>query len=105
MAPTASPPPRDPRVPNDPNAPQHPASGDEEGLNELLADAERTVEKLRAELAERQRIRERKELTAAQHAEIDRLAEHLANAQVHWGQVRSFFEAALAELRDPEDRR
>lgn len=77
-------------------------NGDEASLNELLADAERTVERLRDELAQRQRVRAEKELTAAQHAEIDRLAEHLANAQVHWGQVRSFFAAAVAELVEPE---
>ena len=74
---------------------------DEARIQALLAEAERTVEELRAELSARQRLRARKEVTAAQHAEIDRLAEHLANAQVHWGQVRSFFEAALDELREP----
>lgn len=96
MAPPSSEDPRDPD-------PRVRAPADEAGLNELLADAERTVEKLRAELAERQRVRAQKELTAAQHAEIERLAEHLANAQVHWGQVRTFFQAALDELRDPRN--
>ncbi|MGC0271437.1 hypothetical protein ACO0LV_00375 [Pseudactinotalea sp. Z1739] len=81
--------------------PRH-SNGDEASLNELLAEAERTVERLRQELAQRQQVRAEKELTAAQHAEIDRLTEHLANAQVHWGQVRSFFAAAMAELVEPE---
>lgn len=88
-------------APPSPPQPQH-SNGDETSLDELLADAERTVERLRQELAQRQQVRAEKELTAAQHAEIDRLAEHLANAQVHWGQVRSFFAAAVAELVVPE---
>ncbi|HLS24802.1 MAG TPA: hypothetical protein VK063_02895 [Beutenbergiaceae bacterium] len=81
------------------------AGTDEASILELLADAERTVALLREELTERQRARARAERTAAQHAEVDRLAEHLANAQVHWGHVRSFLEAAVAELQhQPPDR-
>lgn len=86
------------------SAAHKPRNGDDNAnLDDLLADAERTVERLRAELTARQQVRTEQELSAAQHAEIDRLADHLANAQVHWGQVRSFFEAALAELTEPDD--
>lgn len=66
-------------------------------LERLLAEAEQTVARLQVELRFRRRQQEEGRL-AAQHAELDRLAEHLSRAQVHWGEVRSFFEAAIGEL-------
>lgn len=91
---------------HDAHAPSPDSAGyaDDAALTDLLADAERTVSLLREELAARQRRRAHDQRTAAQHAEVDRLAEHLANAQVHWGHVRSFLEAALAELHDQNPR-
>lgn len=67
-------------------------------LEEMLADAERTVARLRKELEARGAGAVDIEANAAQHAEIDRLAEHLSRAQVHWGEVRAFFEEAISEL-------
>lgn len=67
-------------------------------LEEMLADAERTVARLRKELEARRSAPMDIESNAAQHAEIDRLAEHLSHAQVHWGEVRAFFEEAISEL-------
>lgn len=57
---------------------------------------------LRAELERARAVRSERRELAAQHAEIDRLEEHLSGAQVHWGQVRDFFRAALAEV-SPRD--
>lgn len=73
-------------------------------LERLLDEAEATVSKLRAELAESRRKQSAADGDldagdiAAQKAEVARLQEHLADAQVHWSEVRAFFEAALAEL-------
>lgn len=67
-------------------------------IERLLAEAESAVTSLQAEL-ERARADRDQARQAAQHAEVDRLDEHLTNAQVHWGQVRGFFRAALAEVR------
>lgn len=71
-------------------------------LQEMLSDAERTVARLRHELAAR-RHAARQETTAAQHAEIDRLAEHLDRARIHWSEVRAFFDEALGSLRHPDE--
>lgn len=70
-------------------------------LEEMLVDAEQTVARLRHELATRRRSAEL-ELTAAQHAEVNRLAEHLDRARIHWSEVRAFFDEALGELRHHE---
>lgn len=70
----------------------------EQQLERLLADAESTVASLRRELDGARNRREREAMIRAQHEEIDRLQDHLAEAQVHWGAVREFFEAALREL-------
>ena len=70
----------------------------EQQLERLLEDAEFTVASLRRELDGARGRREREAMLREQHAEIDRLREHLAEAQVHWGAVREFFEAALREL-------
>lgn len=70
----------------------------EEQLERLLSEAESTVASLRRELAELQRRKLTEAEVAGQHAEIDRLAEHLGAAQVHWNEVRAFFEAALQQL-------
>lgn len=67
----------------------------------MLADAEATVSRLRRELVARRAADSDAATEAAQHAEIDRLTEHLARAQVHWGEVRAFFEEALGEVRSP----
>ncbi|QNG20222.1 hypothetical protein G4H71_13260 [Rhodococcus triatomae] len=63
----------------------------ERELERSLADAEDTVALLRRELASRRTHR-------LQHAEIDRLAEHLANSRVRWHEVRVFFEEAFREV-------
>lgn len=67
-------------------------------LERLLAEAENRVARLRAEL-ESARSRQLDDTgSAAQHAEIDRLQEHLSRAEVHWSEVLEFFEAAIREL-------
>lgn len=81
------------------------SSADEE-LQEMLRDAEDTVARLKAELNSRRSLLDDPGGTEAeQHAEIERLAEHLANAKVHWGEVRAFFEEALRELSESRSRR
>ncbi len=60
-------------------------------LLRLMAETEDTVNRLRAELAERRQH-------AAQHAEIERLEHHLAEATVNWSKVKEFFEEVLREL-------
>ncbi|UFU03868.1 hypothetical protein LQF12_04465 [Ruania suaedae] len=60
-------------------------------LVRLMAETEETVNRLRAELAERRQHE-------AQHAEIERLEHHLAEATVNWTKVKEFFEEALREL-------
>lgn len=71
----------------------------------LIADAERTLADIRRQLAEhRDRVDQEAEQDteleqlAAQHAEIDRLAEHLELARVNWGQVRAFFQEVVDQL-------
>ncbi|MFD1716203.1 hypothetical protein [Georgenia deserti] len=64
----------------------------EEELEEILREAESSISALRKELAE-QRLR------ARQHAEIDRLEEHLASTRVRWSEVRAFFDEVIDELR------
>ncbi len=64
----------------------------ERDLRRVLADADAASAGLRAEIA-RQRLQQ------AQHAEIERLEEHLASAVVRWDEVRSFFDHVLHELR------
>lgn len=61
-------------------------------LERVLAEAEATMAEVRRELLERRR-------QDAQHAEIDRLEEHFANAVVRWDEVRGFFDEVLTELR------
>lgn len=60
-------------------------------LLRLMTETEETVNRLRAELAERRQH-------AAQHAEIERLEQHLAEATVNWSKVKEFFEEVLREL-------
>ncbi|WP_200837610.1 hypothetical protein [Ruania rhizosphaerae] len=60
-------------------------------LVRLMAETEATVNRLRAELAERRQHE-------AQHAEIERLEHHLAEATVNWSKVKEFFEEVLREL-------
>ncbi len=64
----------------------------EDQLEQILTDAERVLAELRTALAEQRQL-------ARQHAEIDRLPEHLANTTVRWGQVRVFLQEMLDELR------
>lgn len=78
------------------------ATPSEEQLERMLADAESSVSRLRHELASVRSRRVSEAEKAAQHAEIDRLSEHLSQAQVHWSEVWGFFEAALQELRSDE---
>jgi hypothetical protein len=66
----------------------------EEQLAELVREAEAKLDEVRRELAERRE-------QDAQHAEIDRLAEHLAQTTVRWGEVRGFFDEVITELRAP----
>jgi hypothetical protein len=66
----------------------------EEQLEQILREAEARVAELRRQL-------EQHRLEAAQHAEIERLAEHLAQATVRWGEVRGFFDEVIMELRAP----
>ncbi|WP_119697066.1 hypothetical protein [Microbacterium halotolerans] len=60
-------------------------------LVRLMAETEETVTRLRAELAERRQHE-------AQHAEIERLEHHLAEATVNWAKVKEFFEAVLRDM-------
>lgn len=60
-------------------------------LVRLMAETTDTVTRLRAELAERRQHQ-------AQHAEIERLEHHLAEATVNWAKVKEFFEEVLREL-------
>lgn len=69
-------------------------------LERMLADAQNTVTRLRDELEAVRATRLRDAKEAAQHAEVERLEEHLSRAQVHWGAVQAFFEAAMRELRE-----
>ncbi|MDO8143052.1 MULTISPECIES: hypothetical protein [unclassified Isoptericola] len=69
----------------------------EQELARVVEEAEARLAEVRRELAERRQ-------QEAQHAEIDRLEEHLANATVQWREVGEFFEEALQQLRgDRED--
>lgn len=70
-------------------------------LEILLHEAETTVEALRAELRRRKEQAQQDNL-AAQHLEIDRLAEHLENATVRWNEVKDFFVKLTMELRREE---
>lgn len=70
-------------------------------LEILLHEAETTVEALRAELRRRKEQAQQDNL-AAQHLEIDRLAEHLENATVRWNEVKDFFVKLTMELRKEE---
>ncbi|GGC61482.1 hypothetical protein IEU95_13190 [Hoyosella rhizosphaerae] len=60
-------------------------------LEALLAEAEETVGRLRREMKLRRE-------NAAQHAEIDHLVDHMADAQVRWSEVRAFFNDVLHQL-------
>ncbi|AEF39031.1 hypothetical protein [Hoyosella subflava] len=64
-------------------------------LEQLLEEAEATVVRLRRELHSRREF-------AAQHAEIDKLDEHMAHARVQWSEVRAFFEDVLSQLLSRE---
>lgn len=70
-------------------------------LETLLHEAETTVAALRAELRRRKEQEQRDNL-AAQHLEIDKLAEHLENATVRWNEVKDFFVKLTTELRRDE---
>ncbi|MDO5454470.1 MAG: hypothetical protein Q4F37_05710 [Corynebacterium sp.] len=70
-------------------------------LEILLHEAETTVAALRAELRRRKEQAQQDNL-AAQHLEIDRLAEHLENATVRWNEVKDFFVKLTMELRKEE---
>lgn len=63
-------------------------------LEDLLAQAEERVERLRSELE-----LDREQNLAAQQSEMARFAEHLENAQVNWQLVREFFRSAIEEHR------
>ncbi|WP_166845962.1 hypothetical protein [Isoptericola sp. BMS4] len=76
------------------------AAAVERELERIVAEAETRLAEVRRELAERRR---RSAEHAAQHAEIDRLEEHLANATVRWGEVRDFFDDVITHLRAPGD--
>ncbi|AEG43595.1 hypothetical protein [Isoptericola variabilis] len=67
----------------------------EEQLEQILREAEARVAELRRRLEEHRR-------EAAQHAEVDRLSEHLAAATVRWSEVRGFFDEVITELRAPD---
>lgn len=79
-------------------------------LRDLLADAEGAVAQLRAELTRREEFaRNATDDTTgvdleAQHAEINRLREHLAQAKVRWADVREFFVMVIEELRQGDPR-
>lgn len=73
------------------------AAAVERELERIVAEAEAKLAEVRRELAERR-------LQDVQHAEIDRLEEHLANATVRWEEVRSFFDDVIAQLRRREGR-
>ncbi|WP_402464077.1 hypothetical protein [Isoptericola aurantiacus] len=68
------------------------AAAVERELERIVAEAEARLAQVRRELDERRR-------QDAQHAEIDRLAEHLADATVRWDEVRAFFDDVLHQLR------
>lgn len=70
-------------------------------LEILLHEAETTVAALRAELRRRKEQAQQDNL-AAQHLEIDKLAEHLENATVRWNEVKDFFVKLTMELRREE---
>ena len=72
-------------------------------LERLLADAEVATAKLRQELEEMREHRSTDMERLEQHIEIDRLREHLADAQVHWSEVRDFFDSALKQLYRREE--
>lgn len=69
-------------------------------LEAMLAETEETARELRVELRELRSQREEGARRAAQHAEIERLEEHLAQTRVDWAKVRQFLEEAVRELRD-----
>lgn len=64
-----------------------------EQLAALIDETEHALLELKMEL------RRRRE--AQQHAEIERLDEHLANARISLDGLKAFFQALLAELRGP----
>ncbi|MDO5635340.1 MAG: hypothetical protein Q4G34_10805 [Micrococcus sp.] len=70
----------------------------DQDLEAMLEEAEATVTELREEITRRRR--EARE--SAQHAEIDRLEEHLRQARVQWSEVRGFLREALAAARRGE---
>lgn len=60
-------------------------------LSRLVDDTEATLGQLKAELKRREE--------AAQHREIDRLDEHLADAHVSLSKIKEFFDYVLKELK------
>ncbi|GAA1973436.1 hypothetical protein GCM10009718_06690 [Isoptericola halotolerans] len=64
----------------------------ERELAAILDEAEQRIGELRLELSRREDL-------SAQHAELDRLDEHLATARVSWSEVRGFFDDVLHQLR------
>ncbi|UXA18563.1 hypothetical protein [Mycobacterium sp. SMC-4] len=70
----------------------HPCPDDiDRELEEMLSEAEETVTRLRDALQARREH-------GAQHAEIDRLEEHMANARVSWREVRNFLDIVWREI-------
>lgn len=83
----------------DPEEPKVTTGELDQELVKLLAEAEATVERLNGEI----RRRQQDESEIAQHAEIDRLAEHLQKAQINWQQVFEFFESAILRQRASDE--
>lgn len=73
--------------------------GADEELELLLTEAEDRIERLRSELVARRRGGPGAAGLAEQRAEIEKLSEHLENAQVNWHLVRDFFRSAIEEQR------
>lgn len=71
----------------------------EADLEDMLTELEQQVSELGAELARRHRELRRAQDQAAQHAQIERLGEHLVAAQVNWQKVLEFFRSAIKEQR------
>lgn len=78
--------------------PNIPSEALDHELEELLQEAESMVAQLRTEL-NRRRSQQREMDLAEQHAEIARLSQHLADAQVRWADVRGFLQEMITELR------
>lgn len=87
----------------DPDRPRRTHDDIDRELEEMLIDAEQTATRLRQELARRRAQRVAAHEEALQHAEIERLEEHLERSKVQWREVRAFLEEALREWVDEKD--